>query len=132
MKKNSVKAEERKRMRIAAIITGIILIMLCFVVLNQESIEYKAKKNELYNVAMDADYGVKVDKKANWANYEGSSTDAYGNPYVKYDITIDATGASIALNKKTRSTDVILLIDTSSSMAGSKLTKAKASAIELI
>lgn len=74
---------------------------------------------------------ITVTKSAQWTTVDGKNQDENGNPYAKINFKVDTTQATTEVTNtvsKGGATDVMLVLDNSGSMAGNKLTKAKAAA----
>ena len=76
---------------------------------------------------------ITVTKTAEWTQVNGKSVDEKGNPYAKISFKVDASKASTTITNtvsKGGSTDIMLVVDNSVSMQGSKMILAKQAASE--
>jgi len=79
--------------------------------------------------------GVILKKNVEFTTYNGRERDEQGNPYAKIQFRLDASGANdkvLNYTENTKSTDVVLMLDTSSSMKGNKFDKEKAAAMTFV
>ena len=78
---------------------------------------------------------ITVTKSAEWTTIDGKSTDASGNPYAKINFKIDTTNATTEITNtisKGGNTDIVMLLDDSGSMSGTKINKLKTAAASFI
>ena len=79
--------------------------------------------------------GVVINKRVETTTYNGNYYNEAGNPFIKITFELDATEANnkvLNYSECTKSTDIVLMLDTSNSMKGDKFKKEKAAAMSFV
>jgi Mg-chelatase subunit ChlD len=133
--------KQRKKVAFSSVVVTVMMIALLQVInvlslVEKTKVEDKvvASVSEDTTVENSAD-GVEFSKNVEFTTYKGKERDEAGNPYVKVQLKLDATSANdkvLNYTENTRSTDVVLMLDTSSSMKGKKFESEKKAAMNFV